>query len=248
MVCVDGKPCWSKLYLNFPCFRNSHQVQANCNSSNCSRVGYQVLILEAQRCTRFSQRCAFDNLGKYKTTAHAWAKHFSMKNEAISKIEVLYLNALHSDREKLVGWSDFPNGIQEEEQVRKKICDKRWLRMSTPHADPKDLHSRVVFTFALQAPTKKTTGEFCCNLSGGVALIMWFTTNGMCVKNKTIIHEARASNSKRDQSWNRAVIFQPDPNPIPVVRNPTSEMKTRFWPENFLITVGYISVFHTVIL
>jgi len=24
-----------------------------------------------------------------------------------------------------------------------------------------------------------------------------------------------------EQSWNRAVIFQPDPNPIPVVRNPT---------------------------
>jgi len=26
-----------------------------------------------------------------------------------------------------------------------------------------------------------------CNLSGGVALIVWFTTNGMCVKNNTII-------------------------------------------------------------
>jgi len=26
----------------------------------------------------------------------------------------------------------------------------------------------------------------CCNLSGGVALIVWFTTNGMCVKNSTI--------------------------------------------------------------
>ena len=24
----------------------------------------------------------------------------------------------------------------------------------------------------------------CCNLSGGVALIMWFTTNGMCAKNR----------------------------------------------------------------
>ena len=38
----------------------------------------------------------------------------------------------------------------------------------------------------------------CCNLSGGVALIMWFTTNGMCVKNKTIIYVARASTRKRD--------------------------------------------------
>ena len=38
----------------------------------------------------------------------------------------------------------------------------------------------------------------CCNLSSGVALIVWFTTNGMCVKNNTIICVARASNSKRD--------------------------------------------------
>jgi len=38
----------------------------------------------------------------------------------------------------------------------------------------------------------------CCNLSGGVALIMWFTTNGMCVKNNTIIYVARACNNKRD--------------------------------------------------
>ena len=38
----------------------------------------------------------------------------------------------------------------------------------------------------------------CCNLSGGVALIVWFITNGMCVKNNAIIYVARASNSKRD--------------------------------------------------
>jgi len=37
-----------------------------------------------------------------------------------------------------------------------------------------------------------------CNHSGGVALIVWFTTNGMCAKNNTIIHVARASNRKRD--------------------------------------------------
>jgi len=29
---------------------------------------------------------------------------------------------------------------------------------------------------------------YCCNLSGGFALIVWFTTNGMCVKNNTIIY------------------------------------------------------------
>jgi len=31
----------------------------------------------------------------------------------------------------------------------------------------------------------------CCNLSGGVALIVWFTTNGMCVKNNTNIYMQR---------------------------------------------------------
>ena len=40
--------------------------------------------------------------------------------------------------------------------------------------------------------------RWCCNLCGGVALIMWFTTNGMCVKDNTIIYVERASNSKRD--------------------------------------------------
>jgi len=39
--------------------------------------------------------------------------------------------------------------------------------------------------------------KYCCNLSGGVALIVWFTTNGMCVKNNTIIYVVRTSNSKR---------------------------------------------------
>jgi len=44
----------------------------------------------------------------------------------------------------------------------------------------------------------QSSRSYCCNLSGGVALIVWFTTNGMCVKNNTIICVARASNSKRD--------------------------------------------------
>jgi len=41
----------------------------------------------------------------------------------------------------------------------------------------------------------------CCNLSGGVALIVWFTTNGMCVKNNIIMYVARASNCKRHCGW-----------------------------------------------
>ena len=44
--------------------------------------------------------------------------------------------------------------------------------------------------------------EYCCNLSGGVALIVWFTTNGMCAKNKNIC-------TWREQAiteWSRRVI------------------------------------------
>ena len=42
----------------------------------------------------------------------------------------------------------------------------------------------------------------CCNLSGGVALIVCFTTNRMCVKNITIIYVARANNNKSDcDTW-----------------------------------------------
>ena len=44
----------------------------------------------------------------------------------------------------------------------------------------------------------------CCNLSGGVALIVWFTTNGMCVKNNTTMYVARASNNRvipMEWSW-----------------------------------------------
>jgi len=36
----------------------------------------------------------------------------------------------------------------------------------------------------------------CCNLSVGVALNMWFTTNGMCAKNNTHIYVARTSNDR----------------------------------------------------
>ena len=74
-----------------------------------------------------------------------------MKNEAVSKIEVLYLNALHSDREILVGWSDFPISIQEEEQERKNNLRQEMTKKVKASCRCEDLHSRVVFTFALQA-------------------------------------------------------------------------------------------------
>ena len=43
---------------------------------------------------------------------------------------------------------------------------------------------------------------FCCNLSGGVALIVWFTTNGMCAKNKNIDAWREEAFNKRDcNAW-----------------------------------------------
>ena len=64
----------------------------------------------------------------------------------------------------------------------------------------------ISFIFKHAFPLGRVTGEkalgglaiCCCNLSGSVALIVWFTTNGMCAKNNTIIYVRQASNSKRD--------------------------------------------------
>jgi len=41
--------------------------------------------------------------------------------------------------------------------------------------------------------------QWCCNLSVGVALNVWFTTNGMCAKNNIHTYVARTSNNK--WSW-----------------------------------------------
>jgi len=49
----------------------------------------------------------------------------------------------------------------------------------------------------------------CCNLSGAVAFNVWFTTNGMCVKNNTIVYVARTSNSKRDCEHDLCCCFLP---------------------------------------
>ena len=38
--------------------------------------------------------------------------------------------------------------------------------------------------------------RYCSNLSGGVALIVRFNTNGMCVKNNTIMNVTRTSNNR----------------------------------------------------
>jgi len=57
--------------------------------------------------------------------------------------------------------------------------------------------TKLLFMYILLWVWSSICAMRCCNLSGGVALIVWFTTNGMCVKNNTILYVARASNSKR---------------------------------------------------
>ena len=46
------------------------------------------------------------------------------------------------------------------------------------------------------------TSVYCCNLSGGAALIVWFTTNGMCAKNKNICMWCEQATIE----WSRQVI------------------------------------------
>ena len=62
--------------------------------------------------------------------------------------------------------------------------------MAMPMRNPKVLqqHQRLMRTSAIKVH------EMCCNLSVGGALNVWFTTNGMCVKNNTTCVERTSSN------------------------------------------------------
>jgi len=42
---------------------------------------------------------------------------------------------------------------------------------------------------------------YCCNLSGGVALIVWFTTNEMCVKNKNMYAWSEQAITREIATW-----------------------------------------------
>ena len=79
---------------------------------------------------------------------------------------------------------------------------------------------------------KRSHQKYCCNLSGGVALIVWFTTNGMCVKNNTIIYVARASNSKRLWAWSLLLLAATVRSFAHAARNFRSQQNgavTRMW-------------------
>ena len=83
-----------------------------------------------------------------------------------------------------------------EDQWRNVACPRMFLYLLK---NPWAIHYP---TKPLGLATSNYYLEYCCNLSGGVALIVWFTTNGMCAKNNTIIYVRRASNSKRDcDAW-----------------------------------------------
>ena len=69
----------------------------------------------------------------------------------------------------------------------------------------------------------------CCNLSGGVALIVWFTTNRMCVKNNTIIYVAWASSSKRDCEHDLYCCLLPWCEALRTCRSEQNGAVTRMW-------------------
>ena len=68
----------------------------------------------------------------------------------------------------------------------------------TTKSNKKCCEDGVTFKEKLECNPAGKIQWLCCTFSGGVVLIVWFTTNGVCVKNNTIIYVARASNKKRD--------------------------------------------------
>ena len=68
-----------------------------------------------------------------------------------------------------------------------------WLSMAPPCLD---MRGRAREGIEADGRVRHFSGFQRCNLSGGVALIVWFTTNGMCVKNNTIMYVARTSKNR----------------------------------------------------
>ena len=65
---------------------------------------------------------------------------------------------------------------------RKKKIPPLW----PPHGKiPSDAHTIGIHCLNLVSFSLRNAW-LCCNLAGGVALIVWFTTNGICAKNKNI--------------------------------------------------------------
>ena len=68
----------------------------------------------------------------------------------------------------------------------------------TTKSNKKCCEDGVTFKEKLECNPAGKIQWLCCTFSGGVVLIVWFTTNRMCVRNNTIIYVAQASNSKID--------------------------------------------------
>jgi len=74
----------------------------------------------------------------------------------------------------------------------------------------------------------------CCILAGGVALIVWFTLNRMCVKNNTIMYVSRTSNNSVI-SWSlllrAATVWSSAHMPLGISdRNSANKQKLRWCP------------------
>ena len=79
---------------------------------------------------------------------------------------------------------------------RKFVSDGKQLLLQI--ARVYHIASLSIFDLLAKRQSRKLASLWCCNLSGGVALNVWFTTNGICVKNSTIhtVYVARTSNNR----------------------------------------------------
>jgi len=73
--------------------------------------------------------------------------------------------------------------------ANKVVCFSRIVLhpIAQSHVKPWSMREHDTIWVRLFLPFVSVSWDwYCCNLSGGVALIVWFTTNGMCAKNKNI--------------------------------------------------------------
>ena len=112
-------------------------IRCSFSQRNVVRASANVMLLTSLENTK-QQHMLEQNISQWKTKLFRRLKFFSSTHSTVT-----VKNNWVGQISQLV--------FRKRNKCEKTICDKRWLRRSTPHADPKDLHSRVVFTFALQA-------------------------------------------------------------------------------------------------
>ena len=143
-----------------------------------------------------------------------WKKKFKELPETLEKTKGMTRdNAVTSENEIFKVWNSLPNNFNSMKALQIAsltlfrscyACEQLLSALSYIYQyDTRSRSTNNVWAACVtleitkyQPKIQKLSACICCNQSVGVALNVWFTTNGMFAKNNTHIHVARTSNNR----------------------------------------------------